>query len=277
MRLSIVTVCFNAEKTIKKCIESVYSLNISIFEYIIIDGKSSDNTLKIIQSFQSKFVEKRVNFVIISEEDTGIYNAMNKAIDIANGDWVIFLNADDYFYCENSINCFLENDYQAYDVVYGDVAVRNLKTITYQKTRNLQLLKSGTEMPFCHQSTFTKLDALKKYRYNEKYSIIADIDLYLRIFEDGGRFYYLPECISVFSNDGLSQTHRIESIREGKQLLKSHNCYTFNRKLVLNGYIIWYKIKDIIPKCIKCFIKLKWKSLRGCLSYGKKEESIRYY
>ncbi len=156
MRLSIVTVCFNAEKTIKKCIESVYSLNISIFEYIIIDGKSSDNTLKIIQSFQSKFVEKRVNFVIISEEDTGIYNAMNKAIDIANGDWVIFLNADDYFYCENSINCFLENDYQAYDVVYGDVAVRNLKTITYQKTRNLQLLKSGTEMPFCHQSTFTK-------------------------------------------------------------------------------------------------------------------------
>lgn len=251
MKLSIVTVCFNAEKTIKRCMESVYCLNSSDFEYIIIDGKSIDNTLLIIQTFYPKFKEKNIDFKIISEKDSGIYNAMNKAIDLANGEWVIFLNSDDYFSDRNSIKTFMENNYKNYDVVYGDVIVKKQNNMIYQKARSLRLLRSGTEMPFCHQSTFTKLNILKKYRYNENYRIIADIDLYLRIFENEGKFYYLPEYITIFSDTGLSQTHRIESIFEGKHLLKAHDCYSLDRIIVLNGYIIWYKFKKIIPKYIK--------------------------
>lgn len=260
MRLSIVTVCLDAENTIKKCIESVYGLNSTDFEYIIIDGRSLDNTLKIIQTFIPKFAEKKIKFTIISEKDSGIYNAMNKAVDIADGEWIIFLNADDYFYSADGILKFLENDYHSYDVVYGNVVINNKGNYIYHKPRSLQKLRSGTEMPFCHQSTFTKLNILKKYKYNENYKIIADIDLYLKIYENNGKFAYLPEYISVFSNEGLSQTHRIESIYEGKQLLKTHACYSFDRKIILNGYIIWYKTKKIIHGCFKIFLNSRWKS-----------------
>ena len=124
-----------------------------------------------------------------------------------------------------------------------------------QKPRNLERLKSGTEMPFCHQSTFVRKEILERYRFDEKYRIIADIDAFLRMYEDGLSFSYKPECVSVFSNDGISQTQRVKSIKEGKILLKNHNCYGIDRKIVLNMYLIWYKVKKYLPKSVVAIMR----------------------
>ncbi len=247
MKLSIITVCFNAEKTIRRCVSSVLEVKNVDYEYLIVDGKSTDSTVEIAEQFVPMFQKKGVPYQIISEKDSGIYNAMNKAIERSNGDWIIYLNSDDYFFSPNSLNLFMNDDTcDLYDVIYGDVMVLSDGKVSLQKPRDIERLKSGTEMPFCHQSTFTKKAALLKYPFDERYQIIADIDSYLRMYEAGLKFKYIPECISVFSNDGVSQTHRIESIIEGKKLLKSHKCYTLTRVFDLNIHLIWYRVKKVI-------------------------------
>lgn len=261
MTLTVVTVCFNSSKTIGRCIESVLALNHVTFEYVIIDGKSTDDTLVIIEKYRKQFEAKQIPFRVISEKDTGIYNAMNKAIDMANGQWVIYLNSDDYFYNNESVANIVNNVDENVAVLYGDVMVATSDEIFLQKPRDLSRLKSGTEMPFCHQSTFVRKVILQHYRFDESYRIIADIDAFLRMYEDGLNFLYVPECVAVFSNDGLSQTQRVKSIIEGKRLLKNHDCYVIGKRIDLNCHLIWYKIKKYLPKSFVAF--LRHKSLKG--------------
>lgn len=259
MILTVVTVCFNSSKTIGRCIESVLALSDVTFEYIVIDGKSSDCTLEIIESYRTQFEAKKIPFRMISEKDTGIYNAMNKAIDMANGQWIIYLNSDDYFYNSESVANVIKKADENIAVLYGDVMVATSDDMFLQKPRDLSRLKSGTEMPFCHQSTFVRKNILQHYRFDENYRIIADIDVFLRMYEDCLNFLYVPECIAVFSNDGLSQTQRIKSIKEGKRLLKNHDCYTINKRIDLNSHLIWYRIKKYLPKSFVALIRHKSK------------------
>ena len=246
--VSIVTVCYNAEKNIGRCLRSVYKLSNNDYEYIIVDGKSEDKTLKIIQDYLPKFKNKNIKCTLISEIDTGIYNAMNKAIDMAEGEWILYLNSDDYFASTDSLSVFVKSNIDNFDVVYGDVVVKTKNKMIYQKAKDIKLLKSGYMMPFCHQSTFTKTAVIKKYRFNENYKIVADIDLYLRMFEDSRKFKHIPYCISIFSNSGVSQTNRMESICEGKKLLKNHHLLNLEKRLILNSYLAWYFIKRILYK-----------------------------
>ena len=256
MKLTVVTVCFNSAKTIGKCMDSVLKLDTNDYEYVIVDGKSTDNTLSIIEGYKSSFYSKNVDLRIVSEKDSGIYNAMNKAIELARGDWIIFLNSDDFFLNIISVFDILEGVSDEIDIVYGDVMVSSYGVMTLQKPRNLERLRSGNEMPFCHQSTFVRNATLKKYRFDECYRIIADIDLFLRMYEDKLLFLYKPICVSVFSNEGLSQTHRIESIKEGKRLLINHKCYGFKRRVLLNTYLLWYNVKPYLPQFVLTALKL---------------------
>ena len=103
-KVSVITPCFNSEKTIRKTLDSVLNQTYNNYEYIIVDGKSTDGTLKIIEEYKTKFGEK---LKFISEKDTGIYDAMNKGIAMASGDIIGIVNSDD-FYCldalENMVN-----------------------------------------------------------------------------------------------------------------------------------------------------------------------------
>ena len=103
VKLSIVTVCYNSSKTISNCIESVLRQNNNNYEYIIIDGASDDGTVEIAKTYKEKFEEKDIKYTIISEPDLGIYNAMNKGIDRASGEWILYLNSDDEFYGNKAI------------------------------------------------------------------------------------------------------------------------------------------------------------------------------
>lgn len=119
-KISVITVCYNAENEIEKTIESVIKQTFNDFEYIIIDGSSTDSTLNIVNNYKSSIQQ------IISEPDKGIYDAMNKGIKMANGEWVIMMNAGDQF----ASNTVLDEIFSSYipdsiDFIYSDVLVKN--------------------------------------------------------------------------------------------------------------------------------------------------------
>ena len=97
MRFSVITVCLNAESVIAKTIESVLNQTYSPYEYLIFDGNSLDGTVKIAESYRTQFEKKGIRFIIQSEKDSGIFNAMNKGVKAAQGDFVSFLNAGDIY------------------------------------------------------------------------------------------------------------------------------------------------------------------------------------
>ena len=116
--ISIITVCFNSEKTIQQTINSVNNQNYKFLEHIFIDGQSNDNTVNIIKNMKP-------NYLLISEKDDGIYDAMNKGIKIAKGDIILILNSDDIFYdhftLDNIINTFKRRD--DLDLIYGNIII----------------------------------------------------------------------------------------------------------------------------------------------------------
>ena len=220
--ISVITVCYNAEEEIKRTIDSILDQNIPDLEYIVVDGKSSDGTVEYVTGKRPFFEEKKINFKVISEIDKGIYNAMNKGIDLAEGKWVLFLNAGDVFYDANvleRVSGFLRNSSDA-DVVYGDVVLKKGDKYKFEKADYPE--KILYQMPFCHQSSFTKRDVLKEYRFNEDYKICADHEMFMRCYRDGKVFRAMPFAVAIYelfgkSSEDLSHSFWMERLMIQKE------------------------------------------------------------
>ena len=114
--LTIITVCYNSEENIEKTMTSVLEQGYTDFEYVVVDGKSSDNTLEIAAQFSDRFALKGIRFRIYSESDNGIYNAMNKGISYSDGKYILFLNSGDYLFDTDTLmktGFFLEKQAEA--------------------------------------------------------------------------------------------------------------------------------------------------------------------
>lgn len=202
--ISIITVSFNAEATIRRTIESVLSQLYTNYEYIVVDGKSSDRTYEIISSYDDKFEKHGIIYEHISEKDTGIYNAMNKAVKLAKGKWITFMNADDY-YADSSVleRVFDEkHKFSDIDIIYGDVNLDDGGKITLERARPIEQITKW--MVFSHQSSFVRNEIQMEYGFNEKFRISADYDMLLRCYLDGKRFKYINVIVANFSCDGLT-------------------------------------------------------------------------
>lgn len=182
--LSIITACFNSESTIKETIESVLNQSDTKYEYIIIDGKSKDNTLDIIRSYQDKFKEKGVSYRFISEKDKGIYDAWNKGLKMANGDWISFLGSDDSYYMsalQTYRNIISLNQSKEYDLVYSKIQLakgeENLRVI--DGNWNWKSFKRFMNIP--HVGAFHNKKYFQKYGlFNDTYKIAGDYEMLLR-------------------------------------------------------------------------------------------------
>lgn len=200
MKITVVTVCYNAEKTIEKTMQSVLRQTYREIEYLIIDGESKDSTLGIIRKYES---DKRVR--LVSEPDNGLYNAMNKALNYSTGQYVIYMNSGDIF-CDNEV---IEDmaPYLTYDLVYGN-AVRktwngNLLEKYSGKFKIMSLLLMGKMMS--HQSLFTQTDIMKQYRFDERFKICADYNFITRAKRDGLSMKYVDRTVCIVDNvEGIS-------------------------------------------------------------------------
>jgi Glycosyltransferases involved in cell wall biogenesis len=196
MKLSIITVVRNAEKTIENTILSIVNQTFDDYEYIIIDGASSDSTNNIIDRYKTR-IHKH-----ISEPDAGIYDAMNKGILLSEGEWIYFLGADDTLYCNNTLsNFFAQYDNNA-DVLYGNVIFKNSKKVF---DGEFDYNKMCLSCP-CHQAVFYKKELFKRFGlFNTKYKINADAEMHIRTFcTDDILWTFKDQIIAIFNDTGVS-------------------------------------------------------------------------
>lgn len=184
MKISIITVCYNSSKTISKTIISILNqANVSL-EYIIIDGVSKDNTIEIAESYRKQFEQKGFNYIIKSEPDKGIYDAMNKGIKLATGEIIGILNSDDYYSSDNVleevVNCF--EQYKT-DSVYGNLLyVKDGKPYRYWNSGKSKSFRRGWMPP--HPAFFVKKAVYENYGFFRlDCGINADYEIMIRFLE----------------------------------------------------------------------------------------------
>ena len=198
-KISVITVVFNAAATILQTAEAVFKQTYPNLEYIIIDGGSTDGTLEIIKKIEPKLA------YWVSEKDNGIYDAMNKGITASNGDWIIFIGADDVFYNNEVLSkIFIEtiDKPHSIDFIYGDVLLKSKKKIFGGSRTYDELISRNIN----HQSRFYRKNIFSKTgSFNLKYKILADYELNLRIFRDQLLIKkYVPEVVTLYNNRGIS-------------------------------------------------------------------------
>lgn len=239
LKISIITVCYNSSKTILDTIASVNNQSYKNIEHVFIDGLSSDNTLELIKLNSKK--EK----VIISEQDNGLYDAMNKGINISSGEFIMFLNSDDLLNNNNTIqNIMYEIDKYSLNVVYGDISffkndinkiVRLWKSSNFKKEN----ISKGWHPP--HPGFTVSKEIFNKVGvFSNKLKIVADYDFMLRCFNYKPlKIKYINEVIVRMRIGGASTTINgvISSFFEFIYVLNKNN-YTAKQitKILLNRY-----------------------------------------
>ena len=247
--VTVVTVVSNGEEFIEDTILSVINQNYGNLEYIVIDGGSIDRTVEIIKKY-----EPHIQYWV-SEKDSGIYDAMNKGIDVATGEWITFMNAGDTFSLNSSIADVFSLDHNSFTVIYGDVSVIYPKFRRLVKAKMISEISKG--MPFCHQSTFVKASYHKKNMFNVKNPIAADMEFLMAAYRTGVQFNYLPFSISNISSGGLSDTKRIETILAWWKVsvaLGSSKNMTLHYVALLSATYLKAMVKRMLPNVL--FLKL---------------------
>lgn len=220
LKISIITVCYNAALTLEQTILSVIGQTYPEVEFIIIDGCSIDGTIDVVKKYQHKIA------YWISEPDTGIYQAMNKGVDVATGDYVYFLGADDSLVNENIMEIISRYLTEAKpEVLCGAIYVVDDVFLTGMQKRtgwplSQEEVYTGQLAP--HQGMFIRTDLMKQYRYNEKYKIAGDYDLFLRLNKDGRYIHYIDDVIAFYSNGGVGASRNMPRVYECIDSIGSH-------------------------------------------------------
>lgn len=215
MNLSIITINYNNCEGLKKTIDSVVSQTFRNFEWIIIDGGSIDGSRELIEKYSNHFA------YWVSEPDRGIYNAMNKGIYQAKGDYLLFLNSGDWLYNKTSLERCFAHDFNA-DVMYGDCVFHYTDHVAkryYPSNLTFDFLYRSS---LSHCSSFIKREVLTKEYYNEDYKIVSDLEFWVKLAIAGGSFNHLDEFVSVFDTTGVSSTNHELDNAERKQMLSHY-------------------------------------------------------
>jgi glycosyltransferase involved in cell wall biosynthesis len=221
MKLSIITITYNAEKVIERTLKSVFSQTNQNFEYLIIDGISKDNTLNIAQNY---CVEN-----IVSEVDKGIYDAMNKGLAKAKGEYIWFMNAGDEIADNEVVEKFLKIVEQNADIYYSDTEIVNeegiklglrSETTPHQLPKTLQWQDFKYGMLVCHQSFIIRKSIAPYYLLNHHYS--ADIDWEINCLKASHKNIYLDFILSKYLIGGFSVKNLKASLWDRFLILKKH-------------------------------------------------------
>jgi len=218
-KISIITVVFNGIDFIEQTIESVINQTYLQIEYIIIDGKSNDGTVDIIKKYENKIA------FWTSEKDNGIYDAMNKSLKKATGDFVLFLNAGDILYSNNTLKQIPFNKNPDADIFYGETVIIDdtgkelgLRRKILPQDLNWKHYKKG--MVVCHQSILVKRNIAPFY--NIRYKLSADVEWVIRALKESKKAVFTNTIITKFLNDGVSRKQQKLSLKERFLILKKY-------------------------------------------------------
>lgn len=217
-KISVITVCFNVVNSLQRTINSVINQTYLNIEYIIVDGGSKDGTKENVLSFGPKIAR------FISEPDSGLYDAMNKGIALASGEFIIFLNAGDYFTCEYALEAFLsKSSDKSVDVFFGKIVwidTTNMNVITSDHSSVEYAIQLKTEN-FPHPATLYRKDAFEKYgKFSLEFPVLADYEWNLRaLIKLKAKFKYIDTIVTNFYTGGISTSEDYRTRIEKEQIL----------------------------------------------------------
>lgn len=231
-KISVITICYNEEKKIEETILSVLKQSYSNYEYIIKDGGSSDSTNEIIEKYREIFEEKGCRFVHLQGKDSGIYDAMNIALEKCTGTWVNYMNAGDSFYNENVLDdIFRYGKYSDADIIYGHTCcvLRNGYSFII-KNHHLNLTKGiGISQQVC----FYKKSILEQRGFETKYKILGDFEYLIYALNNEMRFGPINNIVARYNREGISSTNTYTSFIEKNEVLN----LSYSRKDIMREKI----------------------------------------
>lgn len=231
--ITVITVTYNCVSSIEETMQSVLSQTYPAIEYIIIDGKSSDGTMDIVSKYRDRLS------TCISEPDKGIFDAMNKGIDHAEGRWIIFMNAGDKFVSDTTIaEAFDREIPEKTGFIFGDIQTLqgdlNLTPFVYSKKRY-------TGMGICHQSIFVRSDLAKQTKFDLSYKYAADYNMIRGIYKMGYSFVDVKMPICLFDLSGLTSRHRLDQINECCRICGAKYSFSYWKIYLWTMLQIWLK------------------------------------
>jgi len=235
--ITVVTVVRNGENTLEETILSVINQTYQNFEYIIVDGASTDGTLDIIKKY-----EDRIDYWI-SEPDKGIYDAMNKGIDLATGEYIALLNSDDWYEIDTFEVIAKKIKEVKADIYYGMIRVidRQSKISIFVYGYDISIISKNM---ITHPTCFISREIYSKFKYDINYKSASDYDLIIRVYKDNVVFYFIEKIMTNFRTGGISW-----SISNEIETLDIRKKYRF-----ISCYSYYFRILIVIIKYI--FMKL---------------------
>ena len=259
IKFSVITCTYNASAVLARTLDSVLSQSWTQIEHIIIDGASKDNTLAMAQAYSLKNQEEEIEHevVIISEPDRGLYDAMNKGLARATGDYIVYLNAGDVFPSDQtleqiSIEVNNRSDGKLPAVLYGDTNIvddegRLLHPRRLVPPENLTWRSFRHGMLVCHQAFYARTDLARKFRYNCHYRFSADFDWCVRILREAERKQLptanLHAVAADYLNEGMTTKNHKASLRERFRIMCHH--YGLLPTLTLHA---WFALRSFTKK-----------------------------
>lgn len=227
-KISLVTVSYNSANTISQTIESVLHQTLSPYEYTIVDGKSTDNTVAVAERYREAFSKKGISYTIISEPDNGLYDAMNKGIRLSSGNIVGMINSDDWYEPVAVQRVFEQYQKAPFDLFYADMMIH--KKTGCMRKRSKKLGKYLTTRYWNHPTTFITKEMYGIYQYRNQ-CYYDDWDLVVRMVKDRRRISVLNEVLANFRFGGISSeksfTATLNRIKTRYTVYRDNSCSRF--------------------------------------------------
>lgn len=241
-KISIITVTYNAEKVLEDTIQSVITQSYKNVEYIIVDGGSKDGTLGIVAKYRHRIAH------LVSEPDKGLYDAMNKGIILATGDYLCFLNAGDELHEDDTL-FFLVHSIKSDilpDVIYGETQIVDenghfirMRRLSTPKVLTWRSFKKG--MLVCHQAFFARRELATSEPFNLKYRFSADFDWCIRILKKSRVIHNCGLTVIDYLNEGMTTRNHKASLMERFHIMCHYYGYTSTI-----AYHLWFAVRAIL-------------------------------
>jgi glycosyltransferase involved in cell wall biosynthesis len=261
IRFTVVTITYNAESVLQRTLDSVFAQTYEGVEHLIIDGASKDGTLTMAEAYKRKSDESASGHTVIiqSEPDHGIYDAMNKGLTQASGDYIVFMNAGDSFPKPDTLEqvvhrCRLSELPTASlpGVLYGNTDVvdgegRYLHPRFHQPPEQLTWRSFRQGMLVCHQAFYARTDIAKNLQYDTRYRFSADVDWCIRVMRETERLslplYNIGMVVANYMEEGATTKNHKASLRERYLVMQRH--YGVVQTFLLH---CWFVIRAVIRR-----------------------------
>lgn len=241
-KFSVITVCYNAEATIEDTIQSVISQTYHHVEYIIVDGASKDRTMDIVNRYREHIA------IVVSERDKGLYDAMNKGIGLATGDYLCFLNAGDSFHEDDTLQQMVHSIHtpQLPDVLYGETELVDheghflrMRRLSAPEVLTWKSFRQG--MLVCHQAFFPRRDLVMPYDLRYRFS--ADFDWCIKIMKKSKVLQNTHLTLIDYLAEGMTTRNHKASLKERFRIMTRHYGWTSTL-----AFHLWFVLRLLLKK-----------------------------